>query len=76
MPADRRASVFTLTAAGREQFATWTSAHERPVDAALTALDQDSLTAIANAPEGPRAAAVRHGTKGKVTYAARASPSR
>ncbi|MEU9154985.1 MarR family winged helix-turn-helix transcriptional regulator [Streptomyces sp. NPDC048417] len=48
-PADRRASVVTLTTAGREQLAAWTTAHEHRMDAALTALDQDSRAAITNA---------------------------
>ncbi|MET8719860.1 MarR family winged helix-turn-helix transcriptional regulator [Streptomyces misionensis] len=47
--ADRRASVVTLTDAGREKLAAWTTAHERRIDAALAALDDDSRTAIENA---------------------------
>ncbi|MDQ0958608.1 DNA-binding MarR family transcriptional regulator [Streptomyces sp. B4I13] len=48
-PADRRASVVTLTAAGREQLAAWTTAHERRMDAALAGLDDADRAAIANA---------------------------
>lgn len=48
-PADRRASVVTLTDAGREQLAAWTAAHERRMDAALGALDAGARVAIAGA---------------------------
>ncbi|MEV5985484.1 MarR family winged helix-turn-helix transcriptional regulator [Streptomyces sp. NPDC052051] len=48
-PTDRRASVVTLTAAGREQLTAWTTAHERRIDTALAALDAPSRTAIAQA---------------------------
>ena len=48
-PADRRASVVTLTDTGRDQLAAWTTAHERRMDAALAALDDTSRAAIANA---------------------------
>ncbi|PWI14462.1 MarR family transcriptional regulator [Streptomyces sp. Act143] len=48
-PADRRASVVTLTDAGRDQLAAWTAAHERRMDAALAALDHEARAAIANA---------------------------
>jgi DNA-binding MarR family transcriptional regulator len=47
--ADRRASVVTLTDAGREMLVTWTTAHERRIDAALAALDDDARTAITGA---------------------------
>jgi DNA-binding MarR family transcriptional regulator len=48
-PADRRASVVTLTDAGREQLAAWTAAHERRMDAALGSLDEGARVAIAGA---------------------------
>ncbi|WP_329530956.1 MarR family winged helix-turn-helix transcriptional regulator [Streptomyces sp. NBC_01450] len=48
-PVDRRASVVTLTDAGRDQLAAWTTAHERRMDAALAALDDTERAAIANA---------------------------
>jgi DNA-binding MarR family transcriptional regulator len=48
-PVDRRASVVTLTEAGRDQLAAWTAAHERRMDAALAALDDGARTAIASA---------------------------
>lgn len=48
-PADRRASVVTLTDAGREQLHAWTAAHERRLDAALAALDNGARAAIAGA---------------------------
>ncbi|MFE9097967.1 MarR family winged helix-turn-helix transcriptional regulator [Streptomyces sp. NPDC007264] len=48
-PADRRASVVTLTDAGREQLAAWTAAHERRMAAALSALDDAERTAISGA---------------------------
>jgi DNA-binding MarR family transcriptional regulator len=47
--ADRRASVVTLTAAGREQLHAWTTAHERRIDAALASLDEPARAAITNA---------------------------
>ncbi|WP_019064678.1 MarR family winged helix-turn-helix transcriptional regulator [Streptomyces prunicolor] len=46
---DRRASVVTLTGAGREQLAAWTAAHERRMDAALAALDGAERRAISGA---------------------------
>ncbi|MET8787455.1 MarR family transcriptional regulator [Streptomyces sp. NPDC004589] len=46
---DRRASVVTLTEAGRGKLAAWTTAHERRIDTALAALDADSQNAIRNA---------------------------
>lgn len=46
---DRRASVITLTEAGRGKLAAWTTAHERRIDTALAALDADSQNAIRNA---------------------------
>jgi DNA-binding MarR family transcriptional regulator len=48
-PADRRASVVTLTDAGREQLAAWTAAHERRMDAALATLDDADRAAITDA---------------------------
>ncbi|MFE9882866.1 MarR family winged helix-turn-helix transcriptional regulator [Streptomyces sp. NPDC005784] len=48
-PTDRRASVVALTAAGRDQLAAWTTAHEHRMDAALSALDDADRAAIANA---------------------------
>ncbi|MGW0473886.1 MarR family winged helix-turn-helix transcriptional regulator [Streptomyces coeruleorubidus] len=48
-PADRRASVVTLTDAGRGQLTAWTAAHERRMDAALAALDDNARAAIADA---------------------------
>ncbi|MGW2488251.1 MarR family winged helix-turn-helix transcriptional regulator [Streptomyces sp. NPDC001606] len=47
--ADRRASVVTLTHAGREKLDAWTTAHERRIDAALAALDDTARAAIADA---------------------------
>jgi DNA-binding MarR family transcriptional regulator len=43
---DRRASVVTLTEAGREQLAAWTRAHELRLEAALSALDDRDQTAV------------------------------
>lgn len=48
-PADRRASVVTLTEAGRRKLDAWTIAHERRMDAALAALDARARAAIADA---------------------------
>lgn len=48
-PADRRASVVTLTDAGRAQLAAWTNAHERRMDVALAALDDHARGALADA---------------------------
>jgi DNA-binding MarR family transcriptional regulator len=45
-PGDRRASVVTLTAAGRDQLAAWTRAHERRLDAALSALSGADREAV------------------------------
>ncbi|QHC22801.1 MarR family winged helix-turn-helix transcriptional regulator [Streptomyces sp. GS7] len=47
--ADRRASAVTLTDAGRDQLAAWTAAHERRMDAALSALDDTERAAILGA---------------------------
>lgn len=47
--ADRRASVVTLTDAGREQLTAWTAAHERRMDTALAVLDDSARAAIAGA---------------------------
>ncbi|WP_151483781.1 MarR family winged helix-turn-helix transcriptional regulator [Streptomyces albicerus] len=48
-PADRRASVVTLTDAGRDQLAAWTTAHERRMDAALATLDETERAALSGA---------------------------
>ncbi|MCX3058838.1 MarR family winged helix-turn-helix transcriptional regulator [Streptomyces beihaiensis] len=48
-PADRRASVVTLTDSGRDQLAAWTAAHERRLAGALDALDDDARAAITGA---------------------------
>jgi DNA-binding MarR family transcriptional regulator len=48
-PTDRRASAVTLTEAGHEQLAAWTSAHERRMHTALSALDDTDRAAIAAA---------------------------
>ncbi|MEW2547571.1 MarR family winged helix-turn-helix transcriptional regulator [Streptomyces sp. NPDC047002] len=48
-PADRRASVVALTAAGADQLAAWTAAHERRMDAALAALGDAERRAVAGA---------------------------
>lgn len=45
-PADRRASAVTLTDAGREKLAAWTRAHERRLDAALSALGAGDRAAV------------------------------
>ena len=44
-PADRRASVVTLTDAGRAQLNAWAQAHERRMDAALATLDETDRAA-------------------------------
>ncbi|WP_329311081.1 MarR family winged helix-turn-helix transcriptional regulator [Streptomyces sp. NBC_01262] len=45
-PADRRASVVTLTEAGRDQLTAWAQAHERRLDDALEALDGTDRAAV------------------------------
>jgi DNA-binding MarR family transcriptional regulator len=45
-PADRRASVVTLTDAGRDQLTAWTQAHERRLDEALGSLDGTDRAAV------------------------------
>jgi DNA-binding MarR family transcriptional regulator len=45
-PTDRRASVVTLTDAGRNQLTAWTRAHERRLDIALFALDDSDRDAV------------------------------
>ncbi|MFI6685328.1 MarR family winged helix-turn-helix transcriptional regulator [Streptomyces sp. NPDC050485] len=45
-PADRRASVVTLTEAGRAQLTSWAQAHERRLDTALDALNEADRTAV------------------------------
>ncbi|MYT33116.1 MULTISPECIES: MarR family transcriptional regulator [unclassified Streptomyces] len=45
-PADRRASVVTLTEAGREQLDAWTRAHENRLEAALGSLDEADRAAV------------------------------
>jgi DNA-binding MarR family transcriptional regulator len=45
-PADRRASMVTLTQAGRDQLAAWTQAHERRLETALSALDDHDRRAV------------------------------
>ncbi|KUN06319.1 MarR family transcriptional regulator [Streptomyces yokosukanensis] len=47
--ADRRASVATLTDAGREKPASWTTAHDRRIDAAPGALDDHARAAVTDA---------------------------
>ncbi|MFF4604803.1 MarR family winged helix-turn-helix transcriptional regulator [Streptomyces sp. NPDC001339] len=44
--ADRRASVVTLTEAGKEQLAAWNRAHENRLDAAWEALDDTDRAAV------------------------------
>ncbi|GHF04555.1 MarR family winged helix-turn-helix transcriptional regulator [Streptomyces morookaense] len=48
-PADRRASVVTLTDVGRAQLEAWTQAHERRLEAALGSLDEVEQAAIRTA---------------------------
>jgi DNA-binding MarR family transcriptional regulator len=45
-PADRRASVVTLTNLGHDQLTAWTAAHERRLDTALAALDDHDRAAV------------------------------
>lgn len=45
-PVDRRASAVSLTDAGREKLAAWTHAHERRLDAALSALGESDRAAV------------------------------
>lgn len=45
-PADRRASVVTLTDAGRAQLDAWSRAHERRMDAALATLGATDRAAL------------------------------
>ncbi|MFE6687498.1 MarR family winged helix-turn-helix transcriptional regulator [Streptomyces sp. NPDC057743] len=45
-PADRRASVVTLTEQGSEQLAAWTRAHERRLESALGSLDEPDRAAV------------------------------
>jgi DNA-binding MarR family transcriptional regulator len=45
-PADRRASVVTLTDLGHDQLTAWTDAHERRLDTALAALDDHDRAAV------------------------------
>ena len=45
-PVDRRASVVTLTDAGRQQLDAWAQAHERRMDAALATLDETDRAAL------------------------------
>ncbi|MFK0294906.1 MarR family winged helix-turn-helix transcriptional regulator [Streptomyces sp. NPDC090442] len=45
-PSDRRASVVTLTEAGRTQLTAWTNAHERRLDDALGALGEADRAAV------------------------------
>lgn len=48
-PSDRRASVVTLTDAGRDQLTAWTVAHERRLETALSSLDAADRAAVAAA---------------------------
>lgn len=48
-PANRRASVVALTDAGRDQLTAWAGAHERRLDAALGALDEEDRAAVLGA---------------------------
>lgn len=45
-PADRRASVVTLTDAGRQQLTSWTEANERRLETALLGLDEGERAAV------------------------------
>jgi DNA-binding MarR family transcriptional regulator len=45
-PADRRAGLLTLTAAGRQKLTDWQSAHERRIGAALATLAEQDRAAI------------------------------
>ncbi|MDF3291573.1 MarR family winged helix-turn-helix transcriptional regulator [Streptomyces silvisoli] len=45
-PADRRASVVTLTDAGHAQLAAWVEAHEQRLDRALTSLNARDRAAV------------------------------
>ncbi|MEU6774741.1 MarR family winged helix-turn-helix transcriptional regulator [Streptomyces sp. NPDC046759] len=48
-PVNRRSSVVTLTAAGREKLAAWTRTHKDPMDTAYAALDDSERAVIAEA---------------------------
>jgi DNA-binding MarR family transcriptional regulator len=48
-PADRRASVVTLTDAGRDQLTAWTRAHEQRLEQALAALAPRDRAAVVDA---------------------------
>ncbi|MFB7509926.1 MarR family winged helix-turn-helix transcriptional regulator [Streptomyces broussonetiae] len=48
-PVNRRASVVTLTAAGRERLAAWTRTHKDPMDTAFAALDDSERAVVAEA---------------------------
>ncbi|WP_163507548.1 MarR family winged helix-turn-helix transcriptional regulator [Fodinicola acaciae] len=45
-PADRRAGLLTLTAAGRQKLSDWQAAHERRIGAALATLAEQDRAAI------------------------------
>ncbi|MEW2518498.1 MarR family winged helix-turn-helix transcriptional regulator [Actinacidiphila alni] len=45
-PADRRASVVTLTPAGRSRLDAWTRVHERRMSAALASLEEGDRSAV------------------------------